>query len=142
MQEKEYNDIMKIAFQAEKAIDEHVKAKFGREFPDKTILIKEGEIKQEIYWLLSGEVYITRKVGKKYKVLATLGSGELIGEMSFFDRSVRSATVITKGTVKALVFSKENFADIFSASPQWTNRFLTSLSSRIRVMIEKLTELQ
>ena len=105
-------------------------------------MIKEGEIKQEIYWLISGEVYITRKVGKKYKVLATLGSGELIGEMSFFDRSVRSATVITKGPVKALVFSKENFADIFSASPQWTNRFLTSLSSRIRVMIEKLTKLQ
>lgn len=142
MQEKDYNDIMKIAFQAEEAIDEHVKIKFGREFPDKTILIKEGEIKQEIYWLISGEVYITRKVGKKYKVLATLGSGELIGEMSFFDRSVRSATVITRGPVKALVFSKENFADIFSASPQWTNRFLTSLSSRIRVMIEKLTKLQ
>lgn len=142
MQEKEYDDIMKIAFQAEEAIDAHVKEKFGKEFPDKTILIKEGETKQEIYWLLSGEVYITRKMGKKYKVLATLGSGELIGEMSFFDRSVRSATVITKGPVKALVFSKENFADIFSASPQWTKRFLISLSGRIRLMIEKLTTLQ
>ena len=51
MQEKEYNDIMKIAFEAEEAIDEHVKEKFGREFPDKTILIKEGDTKQEIYWL-------------------------------------------------------------------------------------------
>lgn len=142
MQEKEYNDIMKIGFQAEKAIDEHIKEKFGREFPDKTILIKEGETKQEIFWLLSGEVYITRKMEKKYKVLATLGSGELIGEMSFFDRSVRSATVITKGTVKALVFSKEDFADIFRASPQWTKRFLTSLSCRIRLMIEKLIKLQ
>ena len=142
MQEYEYNDIMKIAFQAEEAIDEHVKEIFGREFPDKTILIKEGETKQEIYWLLSGEVYITRKMGKKYKVLATLGSGELIGEMSFFDRSVRSATVITKGPVKTLVFSKENFADIFSASPQWTKRFLISLSCRIRLMVEKLITLQ
>ncbi|HEB09610.1 MAG TPA: cyclic nucleotide-binding domain-containing protein [Spirochaetales bacterium] len=142
MQEKEYNDIMKIGFQAEEAIDEHIKEKFGREFPDKTILIKEGETKQEIFWLLSGEVYITRKMEKKYKVLATLGSGELIGEMSFFDRSVRSATVITKGPVKALVFSKEDFADIFRASPQWTKRFLTSLSCRIRLMIEKLIKLQ
>ena len=118
MQEKDYNEIMKIAFHADEAIDEHVKEKFGRDIPDKTILIKEGEIKQEIYWLLAGEVYITRKMGRKYKVLATLGSGELIGEMSFFDRSVRSATVITKGPVKALVFSKENFDDIFSTNPQ------------------------
>ena len=36
-------------------------------------------------------------MGDKYKVLTTLGKGELIGEMSFFDKSVRSATVIAKG---------------------------------------------
>jgi len=80
-------------------------------------------------------------MGDKYKVMATLGKGELIGEMSFFDKSVRSATVITKGPVEALVFSKENFQEIFAASPQWTKRLLISLSSRIRQMIEKLTDL-
>ena len=99
-----YNDIMKIAFQAEDALDEGVKAKFGRQFQDKQILIREGEIQQKIFWVLEGEVYITRKMGDKYKVLATLGKGELIGEMSFFDKSVRSATVIAKGAVTALEF--------------------------------------
>jgi len=129
---------MKIAFQAEGAITEEVRRKFGRTFPDKTILIKEGDIQQQIFWILAGEVYVTRRVGNKYKVLATLGKGELIGEMSFFDKSVRSATVISKGPVEALVFSRENFQDIFAASPQWTKRLLTSLSSRIQAMIEKL----
>ncbi len=133
-----YNEIMKIAFQAEEAIDERVLAQFGREYPDKTILIKEGDVQRQIFWILSGEVYITRKVGDKYKVLSTVSRGELIGEMSFFDRSVRSATVIAKGPVKALVFSKENFSDIFTASPQWTRRLLLSLSGRVRTMIEKL----
>ena len=141
MSDSNYTEIMKIAFQAEEAINEEIITKFGKKYPDKTILIKEGEIKQEIFWILSGEVYITRKMGKKYKVLATVGKGELIGEMSFFDKSVRSATVISKGPVEALVFSKESFADIFSASPQWTRRLLLSLSSRIRYMIEKLNNL-
>ncbi len=136
-----YRDIMKIAFQAEEAINEEIISRFGKKYPDKTILIKEGEIKQEIYWIISGEVYITRKMGKKYKVLATVGKGELIGEMSFFDKSVRSATVIAKGPVEALVFPKESFSDIFSASPQWTKRLLLALSSRIRYMIEKLNKL-
>ncbi len=141
MSDQNYAEIMKIAFQAEEAINDEVIAKFGKTYGDKTVLIKEGDIQQEIYWILSGEVYITRKMGDKYKVMATLGKGELIGEMSFFDKSVRSATVITKGPVEALIFSKENFQEIFAASPQWTKRLLISLSSRIRQMIEKLTDL-
>ena len=138
MSDQNYAEIMKIAFQAEEAIDDVIIAKFGKKYGDRTYLIKEGEIQQEIYWILSGEVYITRKKGDKFKVMATLGKGELIGEMSFFDKSVRSATVITKGPVEALVFSRENFQEIFAASPQWTKRLLVSLSSRIRQMIEKL----
>jgi CRP/FNR family cyclic AMP-dependent transcriptional regulator len=138
MSDHNYAEIMKIAFQAEEAINDEIIEKFGKKYGDKTVLIKEGDIQQEIFWILSGEVYITRKMGDKYKVMATLGKGELIGEMSFFDKSVRSATVITKGPVEALVFSKENFQEIFAASPQWTKRLLVSLSSRIRQMIEKL----
>lgn len=133
-----YNEIMKIAFQGEEALDESVVAKFGRRFKDKQILIREGDVQQKIYWLLAGEVYITQKIGDKYKVLATLGQGELIGEMSFFDKSVRSATVIAKGDVHALEFTRENFADIYAASPVWTRRLLVALARRIRGMVERL----
>jgi CRP-like cAMP-binding protein len=140
MSDQNYAEIMKIAFQAEEAINEEIINKFGKKYGDKTVLIKEGDVQQEIFWILSGDVYITRKIGDKYKVMATLGKGELIGEMSFFDKSVRSATVITKGPVEALVFSKENFQEIFAASPQWTKRLLRSLSSRIQMMIEKLQQ--
>ncbi|HET6485601.1 MAG TPA: cyclic nucleotide-binding domain-containing protein, partial [Spirochaetia bacterium] len=82
--------------------------------------------------------YITRRMGEKYKVLATLGKGELIGEMSFFDKSVRSATVIAKGELDALEFTRENFADIYAASPQWTRRLLVSLARRIHAMVDRL----
>ena len=133
-----YDEIMKIAFQGEDALDEQVKTKFGRQFQDKQILIREGDIQQKVFWILEGEVYITRRMGDKYKVLATLGKGEFIGEMSFFDKSVRSATVIAKGAVHAIEFSEENFVDIYAASPMWMNRLLISLAKRIRLMVEKL----
>jgi CRP-like cAMP-binding protein len=138
---EEYDEIMRIAFQAEDALDEAVIGKFGRRFKDKQILIREGEIQQKIFWILEGEVYVTRKMGDKYKVLATLGKGELIGEMSFFDKSVRSATVISKGPLHVLEFTNENFADIYAASPQWTKRLLGSLAKRIRLMVEKLAKI-
>ena len=136
-----YNEIMKIAFQAEEALDESVIARFGRRFKDKQVLIREGDFQQKIFWVLDGEVYITRRMGDKYKVLATLGKGELIGEMSYFDKSVRSATVIAKGDVHVLQFTKENFADIYAASPMWTRRLLVSLAKRIRSMVEKLGQI-
>ncbi len=136
-----YDDIMKIAFMAEDALDEKVIAKFGRHFRDREVLIREGDIQQKIFWLLNGEVYITRRMGDKYKVLATLGRGELIGEMSFFDKSVRSATVIAKGELDVLEFTRENFADIYAASPMWARRLLTSLARRIRLMVEKLSRM-
>ena len=133
-----YDDIMKIAFQGEEAIDDSVVQKFGKRFRDKQVIIREGDIQQKIFWLLEGEVYVTRRVGDKYQVLTTLGKGEIIGEMSFFDKSVRSATVIAKGDVHLLEFTRENFTDIYTASPQWNRRLLVSLAKRIRGMVEKL----
>ena len=131
-------DLMKIAFQAEEAVDDVMIQKFGKHYKPKQILISEGETDQNIYWILSGDVYITKKTEEGYKVMATLGKGNLIGEMSFFDRTVRTATVISKNDVQVLIFSKENFSDIFSFSPQWLIRLLESLSHRTKLMVDKL----
>jgi CRP/FNR family cyclic AMP-dependent transcriptional regulator len=136
-----YDEIMRIAFQGEEALTEKAIQTFGRRFKDKQILIREGDVQQKIYWILSGEVYITRRLADKYKVLTTLGKGEIIGEMSFFDKSVRSATVIAKGDLHVLEFSRENFADIYAASPMWARRLMVSLAKRIRLMVEKLSRL-
>ena len=138
----DYESIMKIAFEAELGLSDEIVAKYGRTYEDRHILIKEGQIQRSIYWIISGQVYVTRKSGHSYRVIATLGEGELIGEMSFFDKSVRSATIIAKGRVQVLVFSMESFRDMFAASPQWSSRLLLSLSDRIRAMIEKFALLQ
>ena len=135
---KDYQDIMQIAFQAEEGINERIISRFGKQYVDKQLIIKESEITQQIFWIMDGEVYITRKSGSKYKVIAVLGKGEIFGEMSFFDKSVRSASVIAKGEVTALVFTPENFADIFQASPQWTKKMLLMLSILIKNMLDLL----
>lgn len=134
----ENEDLIKIAFQAEDAVDDEIIKKYGKIYPPKKVLINEGETNQNIFWILSGEVYVTKKTEKGYKVLTSVGEGNLVGEMSFFDKTVRTATVISKTEVKVLVFSRENFADIYSYSPQWLVRLLKSLSLRAKVMVEKL----
>jgi CRP/FNR family transcriptional regulator, cyclic AMP receptor protein len=113
--------------------------RFRKIFADKQILIKEGEILDQLLWILRGEVYIAKKMGKKYKVLTKVGKGELLGEMSFFDKSLTSATVIARGEVEALVFSRQNFKEIFFTNPKWIKQLLFSLSKRIVNMVDKLT---
>jgi CRP-like cAMP-binding protein len=113
--------------------------RFRKIFVDKQILIKEGEILDQLLWILRGEVYIAKKTGKKYKVLTKVGKGELLGEMSFFDKSLTSATVIACGEVEALIFSRQNFKEIFFTNPKWIKQLLFSLSKRIVNMVDKLT---
>ena len=113
--------------------------RFRKIFVDKQILIKEGEILDQLFWILRGEVYIAKKMGKKYKVLTKVGKGELLGEMSFFDKSLTSATVIACGEVEALVFSRQNFKEIFFTNPKWIRQLLFSLSKRIVNMVKKLS---
>jgi CRP-like cAMP-binding protein len=120
------DDIMKLAFQAEDAIDASVIDRFGRRFRDKQVIIREGDIQQKIFWVLEGEVYVTRRVGDKYKVLTTLGKGEIIGEMSFFDKSVRSATVIARETCTCSS-SPARTTPTSTPRPQWAA--LVSLAS-------------
>jgi CRP-like cAMP-binding protein len=113
--------------------------RFRKIFADKQILIKEGEILDQLFWILRGEVYIAKKMGNKYKVLTKVGKGELLGEMSFFDKSLTSATVIANGEVEALVFSRQNFKEIFFTNPKWIKQLLFTLSKRVVVMVRKLS---
>ncbi|MBN2534304.1 MAG: cyclic nucleotide-binding domain-containing protein [Spirochaetales bacterium] len=114
--------------------------RFRKIFADRQILIKEGEILDQLLWILRGEVYIAKKMDKKYKILTKVGKGELLGEMSFFDKSLTSATVIACGEVEALVFSRENFKEIFFTNPKWIKQLLFSLSKRIVNMVNKLSQ--
>ena len=135
-----YNDIMRLAFEGEEGIDQGIIEKFGRAFGPRQALIEEGELQERIYWIVAGEVYVGRRVDSRFRVLSTLGQGEIIGEMSFFDRSVPSATVIAKDEVLALQFTRDNFSEIFAASPQWTRRLMDLLSRRVLQMMERYAQ--
>ena len=132
-----YNDIMRLAFEGEEGIDQGIIEKFDRAFGPRQALIEEGELQERIYWIVAGEVYVGRRVDNRFRVLSTLGDGEIIGEMSFFDRSVPSATVIAKDEVLALQFTRDNFSEILAASPHWTRRLMDLLSRRVLQMMER-----
>lgn len=74
-----------------------------RTFEDGELLMKEGEQAEELFIVQEGEVEVRQNtVAGRSNILNQLGKGSVIGEIAFIDRGKRSASVVAKGTCKAL----------------------------------------
>lgn len=128
---EQYASIMKLGFGGLEAIDDGIIKRYGRSFKKGDYLIREGEKSKDVYLILSGNVIVTKEVNTINKVLAILGPGEIVGEMSFFEETTRSASCIADDEVVTIVFSPDTFSDIYKAHPRWLIQILESLSKRI-----------
>lgn len=128
---KKYEDIMKIGFGGLEAIDEEIIKNYGKTFQKGDMIIKEGEKSKDVFLILKGKVIVTKEVNTIKKVLAVLGPGEIVGEMSFFESVSRSASCIADDEVVTIIFSDKTFSEIYSLHPRWLSQILSSLSKRI-----------
>ena len=64
------------------AIDDDIISNYGKIFEKGDFIIKEGENSKDIYLILTGRVIVVKEINTIKKVLAVLGPGEIIGEMS------------------------------------------------------------
>ena len=102
-------------------------------------LVTEGRGGGDLHIIVSGRVEVLKRAPKGgSKVLATLGCGDLFGEMSALDGGAYSATVRAQGDCAVHIirgrdlhaFLKKNPADAY---PILTN-FIKILSARLRHM--------
>jgi CRP-like cAMP-binding protein len=101
-------------------------------------LIREGVESPSLFILLEGEVeVVVQGIGR----VATLGSGEIIGEMSFVDKAPPSATVLAQSSAKVLVLQKSEVDDHLTQDPAFAARFYRALaiflSDRLRGTVQR-----
>lgn len=89
------------------------------------VLIKQGTKLDKVYILIEGHMTVSIE---GLGAVAQLGSGEMLGEMSFVDGSPTSATVIAQGTVKFLQLNKQDLETRFAADPSFGFRFFKALA--------------
>jgi len=99
------------------------------------VLFKEGDSGSEAYLILSGEVEIYRMIGNQEEVIATVGRGDIIGEMSLIDNQPRmaSARVLAGGEVS--IIDQENFSlrlDNLEVNDRVLRRLIDVLVNRMR----------
>ena len=72
------------------------------------VLFNEGEMGEEAYLIVEGKVDVYRTHRGKQHHLATLGRGELIGEMSLIDNQPRMASACVAEDVHLVCISQDN----------------------------------
>lgn len=99
------------------------------EYPQGSVLMREGEVGQQAFVIVEGSVSVTLRG----KTLANLGPGQVVGEMALMDGEPRSATVTALEHVRTLCASRLDFVE-FAELPAGWRALARSMSGRIRTI--------
>lgn len=120
------NILTKLLAPQKKVIAEELSVKKG------DTLFTEGETGDDMYFIKSGSFDVYKKVDDKNQILiASLKTGELVGELSPITGSVRSATVLAHEDAQVLIIPKAKLQDILEGLPKWFKILLPTIISRL-----------
>ncbi len=131
-------DFIKFGFEGEGGLTKEFIDRYSIKYPKNKIIIQEGERASDVYYILEGSVYVTKKMHDTFKVLTYLDKGDIFGEMGVIEDTIRSATIITREDTILLKFTKEEFKEILKIHPRWIDKIIQDMSERIITMIHKL----
>lgn len=94
------------------------------------ILMREGTTGRECFFIAEGEA-VVRIDGR---IVATLGPGDIVGEMAVLDHEPRSATVVATTPLRAIVMTARQFSGVADSCPSVTRRVMGTLAQRLRVV--------
>ena len=101
------------------------------------LIIKEGEINREFYYIVKGEVKVVKNIGGTRKNLATMSSGRIFGEIATILQKPRNATIIATNddtTIFNFNFDKE----LATKHPKAYSIFITNLAEELCTKINNL----
>lgn len=97
-------------------------------FPAGAIVFSEGEVGDEMYCVLEGELEILIEG----EVVEIVGVDGIVGEMTLIDNSPRSATVRAKTDCRLAVVTQKRFMTLIQQTPYFSIQVMTTLAQRLR----------
>ncbi|GIK76447.1 MAG: Crp/Fnr family transcriptional regulator [Acidobacteria bacterium] len=111
-----------------------------RSFPKGARVFHEGDTSDACYVIRSGEVRVTREHPDGRAIaLATLGPGELVGELAMIDGGVRSASVEALSDVELLAVSAADMKGLLERNAEITAKLVVALTKRLREANERIS---
>ena len=107
------------------------------------IMVVEGGLARELLVILSGKARVEKRIrGRDPLVLARLGTGEILGELSILTGRRRSASVVAEGLVTALIVPVGKVKSLLGSGGGLRGKFqrqlMESLARRLVRLLEQL----
>lgn len=111
-----------------------------RSFSKGERVFHEGDETDACYVIRSGEVRVTREHPDGRAIaLATLGPGEIVGEMAMLDGGVRSASVEALSDVELLALAAADMRGLLERNAAITTKLVVALAQRLRETNERIS---
>lgn len=114
----------------------------GKVYETGEVIIRQGEVGNCMYVIQDGEVEVISKSDQGEVRLAVRGKGEFIGEMSLFEKEVRSAEVRAMRTTRVLTIDSRSLMARFHEDPSLAFRLVQTLSHRVRELSAEVARLK
>jgi CRP-like cAMP-binding protein len=107
----------------------------SEDFPAGEEILTEGLRYHSLWILVSGEVEVLKKGHHRLSRLATLGPGNVFGEMSFLDGTSHSATVKARVPCQTIRLMHDAYEDLRQVHPEIAHRISLNL---VRILSDRL----
>ncbi len=114
----------------EPALQKIAAAAEERSFTTGDVLVREGSLGMAVFFVVDGHCEVRHDATGK--VLATLGPGEIFGEMALLDPGPRTASVVALDDVVVYTLSNWHFKPIVEEHPTVALHMLKTMASRFR----------
>jgi CRP-like cAMP-binding protein len=95
--------------------------------PGGRTLTTEGKHDRDLVVIVEGAAEVRRRG----RTIATLGSGDFLGEIALVTARPRTATVTTTAPSRLLVITERDFRDLMRRVPSITLKVLETVSARL-----------
>ena len=95
-------------------------------------VIREGELGQDMFIVVAGELRVVKSGGGEERDLALLEPGDSFGEIALLDSGPRSASVVAITASTLLRFERRNLVKIPAVSLKLYRNIATMMAARLR----------
>jgi serine/threonine protein kinase len=110
-----------------------------RVFPPGSVIIREGDVGDAAYMIVSGSCKVLRRVGSQQELIGTMTAGDVFGEVALLLEEPRAATIEAEDNVTVLVLDKRTLTAGLGADG-WTGALVRALAQRFRDLEQKIRE--
>ncbi|MEZ5380354.1 MAG: cyclic nucleotide-binding domain-containing protein [Microthrixaceae bacterium] len=92
------------------------------------VVMDQGDTGVDCYVIVDGSA----SVRVRDEEVATLGAGDMVGEMALIDHRPRTASVVATSDMTMLRFNSRQFRQLLTEMPKAEERVMTMLTERLR----------